>query len=177
MSVENLNQEAKTKISTEGLSEKRRSFLKGSAVTIPAILTLHSGSALAASSLSCIANNHNTPPNPVPDTETAALDKWGRAPSQSVTLSNNVTLFQWPLTTGNWYDATKDTNSTPYYQQGASLNWKLNNSGSDIPANGTITPSFVLVEFDNSGAIIGYGATSPFAGASNSCLTSLAIKA
>ena len=175
MSVDQSHQDTKT----EGLSAKRRAFIKGSASTIPAILTLHSGAALATASIaSCIAKNQNaaTQPNPLPPTLLASADKWGRMPSQTVTLANGITLFQWPINTGNWYDAKSDTSSTPYFQQAGSLNWQYNNDGTNIAAAGSITSTFVLVEFDTNGNAIGYGAgKASFEGASSSCLTSLNI--
>ncbi len=48
--MSDLDHNTKVGISTDELSQRRRALLKGSAVAIPAILTLRSGSALAATS-------------------------------------------------------------------------------------------------------------------------------
>ena len=48
--MSDLDHNSKVGISTDKLSQRRRALIKGSAVAIPAILTLRSGSALAATS-------------------------------------------------------------------------------------------------------------------------------
>jgi len=52
--MSDLDNNSKLGISTDELSRRRRDLIKGSAVAIPAILTLRSGSALADTSASCL---------------------------------------------------------------------------------------------------------------------------
>jgi hypothetical protein len=172
--MNDLNQVSIADVPIEKLSEKRRAFIKRSSIAIPAVLTLHSGAALAATSLSCIVKNQANPPKPTPAGVTSATDNWGRVQTKCVTLSTHVTVFEWPVNSQFWYDATENNHSTPYIQQSPNLIWKQNN-GPNITATSAITPCYVLVEFDQNGNITGYGATTTFAGASTSCLTSLAI--
>lgn len=183
--MSDLDQNSKVGTSTDELSQRRRALLKGSAVAVPAILTLRSGSALAAGSLTCIDKIPNGDP-PVAAVDKVDSDNWFRTNTTCRKLQQNSTtllkfVYQDPGNLNNWYE--ESTIST----LGRVLYKNVDGSSNEMVDDAAPTPHTYLIELDNQpcyvliqvgsdGKPTGlYGASDPgtFPFASNSCETSL----
>lgn len=99
---------------TDSLSRKRRAFIKGSAATLPVVLTLRNGSAFAAASISCLEKQKNIPAPTIIATEKA--DSFVRDPTKvrimtPVPNGSAITIYNYPKGSAFWYRATDNSTS------------------------------------------------------------------
>jgi hypothetical protein len=181
--MSDLDQNSKVGTSTDELSQRRRALLKGSAVAIPAILTLRSGSAFAATSLSCAAKTQK--PNPVPVAASTLDDNWYRIQTKcrELTLVSSpsdpkITVFKKP-NTSKWYNVNTDSSnvSVAFVQSGPISDRKMksnNGTGAEYSYIST-TDCNVLAQVNANGKITGVigASASGFPFASDSCVASL----
>jgi hypothetical protein len=107
------------------LSKKRRAFIKGSAAALPVVLTLRNGSAFAAQSISCLAQqqaNQQDPNLPQPDviTKTINADHYIRTATvcRTITLQPNgasQVVYQYPAGANKWYPVGVNSSNPQYY--------------------------------------------------------------
>lgn len=105
--MSDLDHGSEPNISPDELSQRRRALIKGSAIAVPAILTLRSGSALAATSASCLlAPGQANPPGVVDAILTG--DDWLRQSTKCRTIKSGGTtkhVFKDPNTAlDRWYE-------------------------------------------------------------------------
>ena len=179
--MSDLDHNSKVGTATDKLSQRRRALIKGSVVAIPAILTLRSGSALAATSVNCIKT---FPLVPHPLAVSTTPDGWHRAGTDCRTLSNKVgdttttlAVYKDPTDTSNtpkWYELTTDNRNSVYFvdQNG---NGMKDNSGTSwkIDTNSTCN---VLVQVNAAGnptGVVGAPETTSYSFAADSCYDSL----
>ena len=181
------------------LSSKRRSLLKGSASSIPLILTLRSGAAFATQSAHCLTESSPDDPQPLVEAE----DTWFRIPTIGRVIKpkgggNNITIFLNPDPAifvnsldanderGQWYSAESNSISGAVYKQkfknGAPLKdakdrYIMDQNGNKFKVIGPDYNCFVTAALTDNGEF-----TSPFKSgtlepgdflASGSCMTSL----
>ena len=126
--MSDLDQNSKVGTATDELSQRRRALLKGSAGVVPAILTLRSGSALAATSISCVTKVQSANPavRPPAIVEDAAVDTWLRQETKCRVLTNTsnlneeVIVFQDPGNSKKWYkvDTTNSNEAVAFVDDG-----------------------------------------------------------
>ena len=194
--MSDLDQNSKVDTSTDGLSQRRREILKGSAVAIPAILTLRSGSALAAGSLTCQQKVPNGNP-PVAAVDSLNSDNWLRTQTICRVLTEDTkskrkktkNVYRDPSNFDDWYEeSTISTSKRVRYRnipdQVNSKNGQDNRKKMVDNLSPKTTylidkdnqPCYVLIQVGSNGKPTGlYGASDPgtFPFASNSCETSL----
>lgn len=161
------------------LSPKRRALIKGSALAIPAILTLRSGSALAATSISCALKTQDNPPTSKPSAVSTTDDNWLRSPTQCRTLTPSnppatpFDVYQDPTNPTYWYNvAVSNADTSVAFVDGAS--GIMTNAGLNYTYSGSST-CYVLIQVDANGTqtnVVG-ASTSGFPFASDSCYQSL----
>lgn len=148
--MSDLDQNSKVGTATDELSQRRRALLKGSAGVVPAILTLRSGSTLAATSISCVTKVQSANPavRPPAIVEDAAVDTWLRQETKCRLLTNTldprdvINVFQDPSDTDRWYkvDTTNSNKAVAFVDDGdnvqiRSRNGKKPKSGGQEPNN------------------------------------------
>jgi hypothetical protein len=179
--MSDLDHSSEPNIATDKLSQRRRALMKGSAVAIPAILTLRSGSALAAqSAASCLVLGGDAPvaidtyPSP------PAVDDWLRQTTfcQTIHKQNssdpNIDVFLKPGTPNTWYETSVNSNNPiSYSKQNATTFIRSDSIVYDII--GTQRTCYVLVLLNQDGTKSGvYGAPgSSYYLATESCYDSI----
>jgi len=168
------------------LSQRRRALLKGSAIAVPAILTLRSGASLAASSSMCMSNTHNNPPSTSPTG--IAVDGWLRKQVNVRTLTYSksgtiptpppaspVTVFQDPDNSVNWYDVTGNNHNALFYTQ---IGSGMTDSNHNHYTYTTTDTGYVLFHVNPDGSpthVYGIDNTSNNTLATSSCYSSLFV--
>ena len=184
--MSDLDQNSKVGTATDELSQRRRALLKGSAGVVPAILTLRSGSALAATSISCVTKVQSaTPPATPPATvEDPAVDTWLRQSTDCRQLTNTVssgdvvTVFKDP-DEPKWYKIdTTNADEKVAFVDGVSGQMKSNNGIEPFQtyAFSETKTCYVLVQVGPNGSQPDskvYGASTSAVLNSESCATSL----
>lgn len=105
----------------DDLASRRRAFIKGSALLLPAVLTLRNGSAFAAVSLTCLDKQAQAQPLSPPELLTAkGVDNFLRDETvcRTITPENDgvsFTVYQYPLGTNRWYPIFANSTSSTYY--------------------------------------------------------------
>ncbi len=166
---------------TDKLSQRRRALIKGSAIAIPAILTLRSGSALAMNeSASCALKIQQNPPTNRPDVVLVGSDdNWYRKTTECRTLSlkssptTTLQVFRQPGG-DNWYNVNSNTASGNPFVDTVGVTNEMNNNGVAYTYTSTSSCA-VLVQVDEHGNETGVtgAASSGFPFASDSCYSSL----
>ena len=114
--MSNLDHNSNVGTSEDRLSQRRRALIKGSAIAIPAILTLRSGSALAVASSTCVEKYSNEAPLGVTSNNS---DVWLKNRLNCRTLTRpgvvpDVQVYRDPTTplvdnsSTKWYSIDKD---------------------------------------------------------------------
>jgi hypothetical protein len=182
--MSNLDHNSKAETSPDKLSHRRRALVKGSAAVVPAILTLRSGSALAATSISCALRIQQNPPvgGAVPAVSTAADDNWLRAKTKckKVTIGgSDVIVFLDPLnpTQNKWYPVTGNNKGPSVYVDvlPKRMQKMIAPDGKTYKCS-TESECWVLVQVDPNGiktGVVGAAAPGTFPFATDSCAASL----
>ena len=190
--MSDLDQNPKVGTSTDDLLQRRRALLKGSAVAVPAILTLRSGSALAATSISCIQKVQGAIPPETPPTTVAdpAADTWLRQSTHCRTLTNGsgtITVFRDPNTpllspetnATKWYNINTDTSNVAnaFVYQNSNKMKDANGTGNIWDYNAANdNVCYVLMKVNSDGSFPNpqvYGAFTSVSLNSESCMASL----
>ena len=188
--MSDLDHNSKVGTSADKLSQRRRALIKGSAVAIPAILTLRSGSALAATSSTCFEKYSNSSPAGVvanddiwfrEKTDCRVLTK-SQSPSVTVYRDPATPLTSPPSTSTKWYSVDNDNSNVNLAfvdkLNGGSTKMISNNGNTTTGVTydyNTTTSCYVLVHVDANGdktTVVGIS-TSEFLIASDSCYASL----
>lgn len=113
-------------------TQSRRRFLKGTTLALPAVVTLHSGAAQAATSIAC----SNVPP---PKYTKVCEDNY---PCQDNCMRVKVKCYkkmEWKKKNGNWKWVISETDTTPKYFQGKDADgksvWRYVADGKCVPNN------------------------------------------
>jgi len=176
----------------------RRKLVRG-VFAAPAALTLMSGSAFAATSLSCVARQLTSPAQPTPDPALTAngggdnyirvqlRQKFNGPPADATTQSSWVSgadLLLAPvppaipsgsfLGTDNWYCYTAGPMATSGYTAGLIYTnaGAIDSSKGGPPA--LLPNQYVAVRFDNTGKIVGVTSAANTSAVSHSCWSSFA---
>ena len=194
-SMDNKRLTKKIVSSGNGVSKKRRALVKGSAAAVPAILTLRSGAALAATSTSqCIANNQLLAQRLDPDALPSKTnfngafsnDPWVRQTVQCRFLRNgdpaNQTdefwVFEGPGSTGVWFKESDNTGSSLKFGDAGSL--KMTGGGQTydiIMADNRITADVIGIFDSGVNDIVGYGTDPERSHITKSCYASVINRA
>jgi hypothetical protein len=173
------------------VSPKRRRIIKGSAVAMPMVLTLRSGSAFAAVSLSTTDWCNAVRPSAHPNSITMAPDGWKRVE----TIGRNVTgigptgtIFRDPRTVKErWYPMTENNaTGTPYMSRikddGTTVFFAVADYNKDETTRTEFTPTtgeftaWVLVHVTAEGKwtkIVGYDQSGNLPFSTTSCFNSI----
>jgi len=161
--------------SGDGVSKKRRALVKGSAVAVPAILTLRSGAALAATSNGqCAANNQLLAQRLEPDALPSktnfngafSTDPWVRQTVDCRFLRNadqtNKTdefwVFESPFKPGEWFKESENTGSSIKYADAGLGKMTGNSQTYDIiMADNRITADVIGIFDQGINEIVAYG--------------------
>lgn len=189
--MNNLEHQVPVQISdseAEKLSKRRRAFIKGTAVALPAVLTLRNGSAFAAESLSCLAKQANA----TPATLATVSDGYVRDQTKCRVIrrssTTKITVYEYPVGSGVWFPETSNSTDLLNSYHEVSPN-PVNGIYKMVKNNTTDTytyfpnfdqPCYVLAQLDpNTGLrvnppVVGpKGSNQPNVVATNSCMASL----
>jgi hypothetical protein len=167
----------------------RRKLVRG-AFAVPAMMTLRSGGALAATSVSCVANQVSSPATP-PTVVTSNDGSWLRVQLRAlVNPGGNIRTQDGYWIQGSDLNAfvvpgqTPFLNSTQFQRFDIVQNEFLGSATTTAPAHGgfTLQPvnKFVSLQVTSTGAIVGAGAStvsSPSSAVSGSCWNSFFLAA
>lgn len=163
-----------------GKVSARRRLIRG-AFAAPAVLTLHSGSAVAAQSVLCSAKQNNNPVTPVPGVSTSPSDGYVRYQLWALVDGTVVVDDKYYIqgsdfgsmqvavgfrpTTTEWqeFDIANNTAATTY----------LGTQPSSGTAQFTRVQQYAILRIDASGAIVGVGDGTSGSATGHSCWCSL----
>lgn len=160
------------------MNSARRRLLRGSFAT-PAVLTLHSGSVLAASSSRCTANQFTPEEIAVQSADDNLLrfNLWGLVKNSDPSKVREGKYYV-PVTVSYLAQPPSDPSVTQWFEFDIALNQAGTTPvGAPSRANWTFKPTglkFAVLRVDADGKVVGVGATGTGFLVSDSCASSLA---